>query len=75
MTEAMEEPRGISTIRFTVSQLLQLLVLLIAGLLAWGNLRGEVLALRVETTLRIQGLERRLEKLEDYAAPPPRRTR
>lgn len=59
----MSETNG--QIRFNLSLAMYFVSLLVAGLLAWGNLKGDLREFRAETQTRITNIERRLDRLED----------
>jgi hypothetical protein len=55
-----------SRFNFTVSQLLQVLVLVVTGLMAWGNLKSEVRAGLAVISSRLDAQERRIDTLERH---------
>lgn len=59
----MHESNG--QVRFNLSLAIYFASILVAGLLAWGNLKGDVREFRAETQVRIANVERRLDRLED----------
>lgn len=63
-------------IRFTVGQVLTLVAMLVAGALAWGDLKGDLRVLRAETSATLNDHERRVSDLEGAGSPVhPRRAR
>lgn len=59
---------GASTgqVRFTFSQLIQFLALVAAGMLAWGNLKGDVRELSAVIGGRLDDHEHRITSLEHH---------
>lgn len=56
---------GVSVgVRFTLSQVIQVLALVVAGLLAWGNLKGDIREGFAQVGGRLNELEHRTESLE-----------
>jgi hypothetical protein len=53
-------------VRFTISQVLQFLGLVVAGLLAWGNLKGDMREMRAEVAGRLNDHEHRIVTLEHH---------
>jgi len=51
-------------LRFTLSQLLQVITLLLAGMIGWASLRSEVREMRMVTEYRLSTVEARLSGVE-----------
>jgi hypothetical protein len=67
-------PEGVGGTRFTISQVLQFVGLVLAGALAWGNLKTEVREGFARMEGRLYVLDYRVEKLEHVRPRPATRT-